>query len=282
MPLNLPTGKHIAVAITADFDAQSAWIGGAGLTSPSYLSRGDFGADVGVPRLLDVLSQFDVTSTFFVPGHSMVTYPKRLNEIMARGHEIASHGCYHESIPKLSPERERELMIKQLDQYKTMVGSRSRGYRSPAWDYSDITLSLLEEFQFDWDSSLMGRDFEPYHPCEVEIHYEEASIFKPASKILEFPVSWFLDDWPTSEYVSGQSEGLHDHEVVLRRWKDMFDYARSLPDATVYTLTVHPQVIGRAHMIQVFERLVKHMASFQDVWFANLSQIFDCWEEPET
>jgi peptidoglycan/xylan/chitin deacetylase (PgdA/CDA1 family) len=280
MSLNLPKGKSVAVSITPDFDAQSAWIGGFGLSSPSYLSRGEFGAEVGVPRLLDVLSRYSIPSTFFVPGHSMVTFPHRLEQIMTKGHEIASHGCYHEAIPKLDPERERELMVKQLEQYKTMVGGRPRGYRSPAWDFSDITLKLLEEFGFEWDSSLMGRDFEPYHPREVEVHLEEASIFGVESKILEFPVSWFLDDWPTSEYVAGISEGLHDHEVVFRRWKDMFDFARELDGPSVYNLTIHPQVIGRAHMIQVLDKLLKYISGFPEVWFVTLSQVYDSWEEP--
>lgn len=279
MPLKFPAGKHIAVAITPDFDAQSAWIGGAGLTSPSYLSRGEFGAEVGVPRLLALFKKFGVQTTFFVPGHSMVTYPKRLGEIMAMGHEIASHGCYHEQIPLLTPERERELMVKQLEQYSKMVGGKPRGYRSPAWDYSDITLSLLEEFGFEWDSSLMGRDFEPYHPQPVEIHLEEASVFGTPSKILEFPVSWFLDDWPTQEYVPGRSEGLHDHDVVYRRWRDIFDYAREQEEPVVYNLTVHPQVIGRAHMIQILDKLLSHITSFEDVWFATLSEIYDRWTD---
>lgn len=279
MTLNLPTGKRVAVAVTPDFDAQSAWIGGFGLTSPSYLSRGEFGADVGLPRLLALFKKYEIKTTFFIPGHSMITYPNRLEEIMNMGHEIASHGCYHEAIRSLTPERERELMVKQLEQYKVMVGGKPRGYRSPAWDYSDITLSLIEEFGFDWDSSLMGRDFELYHPRPVEIHLEEPSIFGPESKILEFPVSWFLDDWPTQEFVPGISEGLHDHEVVFRRWKDIFDYARQQEIPAVYNLTVHPQVIGRAHMIQMLDKLLGHISSFDDVWFAPISDIYDRWTD---
>jgi peptidoglycan/xylan/chitin deacetylase (PgdA/CDA1 family) len=279
MPLKLPAGKRVVVAITPDFDAQSAWIGGAGLTSPSYLSRGEFGAEVGLPRLLTLFRKYEIKTTFFIPGHSMVTYPKRLEEIMAMEHEIASHGCYHEQIPLLSPERERELMVKQLEQYASMVGGKPRGYRSPAWDYSDITLSLLEEFGFEWDSSLMGRDFQLYHPQPVEIHLEIASLFGPPSKILEFPVSWFLDDWPTQEFVAGRSEGLHDHDVVFRRWRDIFDYAREQNEPAVYNLTVHPQVIGRAHMIQMLDKLLAHISSFEDIWFAPISTIYDCWTD---
>jgi peptidoglycan/xylan/chitin deacetylase (PgdA/CDA1 family) len=275
--LNMPSGKKVAVSISPDFDAQSAWIGGFGLTSPSYLSRGDFGADVGLPRVLDVFQRYDIKTTFFVPGHSMLTYPSQLEAIMNSGHEIASHGCYHEAIPTLTPERERELMIKQIGQYEKIVGNKPRGYRSPAWDYSDSTLALLEEFGFDWDSSLMGRDLEPYRPRPVTVNLEEASVFGPYSKILEFPVSWFLDDWPPMEFIPGIAAGLGDHELLFRRWKEIFDYARSLPNPSLYTLTVHPQVIGRAHLIVIFEKLIKYIKSYDDVWFAPLSNFYDVW-----
>ena len=40
MPLDLPEGKHLAVSISADFDAHCVWMGTFGLTSPGYLARG--------------------------------------------------------------------------------------------------------------------------------------------------------------------------------------------------------------------------------------------------
>lgn len=279
MALNLPQGKRIAVAITPDFDAHSAWMG-AGIDSPSYLSRGEFGAEVGVPRLLELFKRYDLRTTFFTPGHSMLTFPHRLEQIMSAGHEIASHGCYHERITDLNPDRERELMVKQIQQYESAVGGRPRGYRSPAWDYSPVTLKLLEEFGYQWDSSLMGREFEPYHPRPVIVKTEEASEFGPASPILELPVSWYLDDWPPMEYAAGVSAGLGDHNLLLTRWQDIFDSARANYDVSVYILTVHPQCSGRAHLIGILERLIQHINSFSDVWFATLSEVFDCWEEP--
>ena len=276
MALRFPEGKRVAVAISPDFDAHSAWMS-SGLTSPAYLSRGEFGAEVGVPRLLHLFDRYDIRATFCTPGHSMLTFPRQLDLIMSSGHEIASHGCYHERITDLGPDRERELMAKQIEQYTSVVGGRPRGYRSPAWDLSDATIGLLEEFGYEWDSSLMGREFEPYRPRPVEVNWEEASQFGPPSTILELPVSWYLDDWPPMEYVAGASAGLGDHEVLFRRWKDIFDYARANHEAALYILTIHPQCSGRAHLIGVLERLIQHMRSFSDVWFPSLSEVFDCW-----
>ena len=58
MSLHLPAGKKVAVAIGADFDASALWKGVFDRTSPSYLSRGEFGAEVGVPRLLELFARY--------------------------------------------------------------------------------------------------------------------------------------------------------------------------------------------------------------------------------
>jgi len=277
--LSLPEGKRIAVNIGADFDAHSVWMGTFGLTSPSYLSRGEFGAEVGVPRLLSLFDRYGVHGTWCTPTHSMITFPRAFATILEAGQEIAAHGCFHEPVPTLDVDTERRLMATTLQLHSKHVGKKPRGYRSPAWDFTEHTLSLLEEFGFEWDSSLMGRDFEPYHPCSVTVGWETGSQFGEPSPVLELPVSWYLDDFPAVEYIPGVNAGLGSTDVIFERWKDHFDYALESVSNPVLSLTVHPQTIGRAHHIQMFERLVDYMAGHDGVWFASLSEIYDCWTD---
>lgn len=282
MPLALPEGQRLAVNIGADFDAHSVWMGTFGLTTPSYLSRGEFGAEVGVPRLLELFGRYSIRATWCTPGHTLETFPERVRQIVEAGHEIAAHGCYHEAIPKLDVDTERRLMGRQLEQHAQVVGRRPRGYRSPAWDFTEHTLALLEEFGFDWDSSLMGRDFEPYHPRPVvRVNWESGSEYGQPSPILEFPVTWYLDDFPAVEYIPGANPGPGSAEELFTRWRDTFDYARQHVAGGVMAITVHPQTIGRAHLIMRFERLLEYMTGFSDVWFAPLSDIFATWDEEE-
>jgi peptidoglycan-N-acetylglucosamine deacetylase len=279
MSLHLPEGKRLAVNVGADFDAHSVWMGTFGLTSPSYLSRGEFGAEVGVPRLLNLFQRYGVQGTWCTPAHSMETFPAAFASILEAGQEVAAHGCFHEGVPKLDEAEERRLMARQLEQHEKNVGKRPRGYRSPAWDFTENTLAILEEFGFEWDSSLMGRDFEPYHPRPVEVRWEEGSVFGEPSPLLEFPVSWYLDDFPAVEYIPGANAGLGSTEVIYQRWKDHFDYAYEHVDGGVLALTVHPQTIGRAHHIAMFEKLIDYMAGHDGTWFASLSDIYDTWTE---
>ncbi len=277
MPLNLPDGARIAVAITCDFDAHSLWIGAYKMTSLAALSRGEFGAEVGVPRLLALFKQLDIRTTWFTPGHSLVTFPARIDAVLEHGHEIAAHGCYHENLGDLGPGEERRLMEVQLAQHAEVTGRRPRGYRSPSWDFTDETAGLLEEFGFDWDSSLMGREFEPYYPRAVTTSYLTASEFGPPSPVLEFPVTWYLDDFPAVEYVPGVAERLGSHREMFARWQEIFDYAYQRVDPALYILTLHPQCIGRAHLVAGLEDFLTALRQRPGLWWASLSEVFETW-----
>lgn len=282
MALTLPPGKRLAVSIGADFDAHSVWMGTFGLTSPAYLSRGEFGAEVGVSRLLELFSRYQLPATWCTPTHSMETFPAAFGSILEAGsHEIAAHGCYHESVPKLDRSEEQRLMERTLEAHQRIVGKRPRGYRSPAWDFTDNTLGILHQQGFDWDSSLMGRDFVPYHPRPVTVNWEQGNVFGDPSPLLEIPVTWYLDDFPAVEHVPGVSAGLASTEVLYQRWKDTFDYAYDRVPGGIIAFTVHPQSIGRAHHMLMFERLIDYMVGHQDVWFATLSDICDAWSDKE-
>ena len=118
MPLTLPPGKRLAVSIGADFDAHCLWMGTFGVATPTYLSRGEFGAEVGVPRLLELFARHDIGTTWCTPAHTLQTFPEQCAAIVDGGHEIAAHGCYHEQVPKLDPAEERRLLTLQIAEHE--------------------------------------------------------------------------------------------------------------------------------------------------------------------
>jgi peptidoglycan-N-acetylglucosamine deacetylase len=279
MPLALPEGKRLAVCLSPDFDAQSLWIGTFRSTSQTLMSRGEFGAVVGTPRLLETFARYGITTTWCVPTHTIQTFPDAVTAILDAGHEIAAHGVYHEYVPNLEFDEERRLLELQLEQHERLLGRRPRGYRSPALDVTDNTLRLLAELGFEWDSSLMGRDFTPYRPqMVVEINLETGNTFGPVSEVLEFPVSWFLDDFPELELYKGNAL-MQSNETVMARWKDSFDYAYERCQGGLMTWTLHPQTIGRAHNLIMLERFVDYVTGHDGVWFPTLSDAHDSWAD---
>lgn len=279
--IQMPSGKRIAVNLGVDFDAQSLWLGAFNMPSPAMMARGEFGAMVGMPRLLELYERYEVKTTIFTPGHTLDTFPDVCREALAKGHELAHHGYYHENPTKIDAATERRLIELALESFEKQLGIRPVGYRSPYWDYSDATLDLVEEYGFIYDSSLMARDLVPYRPRRWVVRWEQGSIAGKASHVLEIPPNWYLDDFPPLAYVTGIQAGQQDTETIFRRWKDIFDYAYERVENACYAVAVHPQIIGQAHHIMFFERLVDYIASKDGVWFATCEEIARAWVDDE-
>ena len=89
--------RRLSCCLTFDFDAMSAWIGTFQSENPSMISRGEFGAAVGLPRILDLLQRRGIRATFCVPGHTARAYPGLARRIHEEGHELVHHGWVHEN-----------------------------------------------------------------------------------------------------------------------------------------------------------------------------------------
>lgn len=249
--------RHI-VCLTFDFDAQSGFIS-RGLTTPTPLSRGEFGI-VGARRVLDLLKAHGLPSTWFVPGFTIETYPAVCESVAKAGHEIGHHSWAHVAPALQSREEEEADMARANEAILRLVGSKARGYRSPAWDLSANTIELLLAQGFEYDSSLMGADYRPYRArlgdvAELGNPYR----FGEETSLIEMPISWTMDDHPHFEFMrlpNSVMPGLQSPRTVLQGWFDEFRYMKKSIDWGVLTYTMHPYVIGRGYRMICFEELL--------------------------
>ena len=252
---------HVAT-IGFDFDAMSGFIS-RGLTSPTPISRGEFGP-VAVPRILALLKKYRVRATWFVPGHTLETYPGECGKIFDAGHEIGHHGWTHVPPNDMSREQEEGGLARANEQIKKLTGRYARGYRSPSWDLSPHSVELMLKHGFFYDSSMMGNDHTPYRVRHGDvIELEQPAVFGKQTKLIEMPVSWTLDDYPHFEFLRTKAtvlQGLMNAEAVLGNWIADFRYMKSLTDWGILNYTFHPFVIGRGHRMTVLETLLRTLA----------------------
>src|SRR5215475_10024158 len=97
------------VCLSFDFDALSVWLA-YDLVTPAMLNRGEYGARVGVPRILELLDRHSLKATFFVPGHTVESFPAETESILDGGHELAHHSYAHIDPSGQSPDEERADM----------------------------------------------------------------------------------------------------------------------------------------------------------------------------
>ncbi len=254
--------RHI-VCLTFDFDALSPWIA-RGMTSPTPISRGEFGI-VGARRLLALMARHKIKTSWFIPGHTIETYPDACAQVVEAGHEIGHHGWTHVPPANMTRDEEEEGLVRANEQIKKLSGRTARGYRSPSWDLSSHSVDLLLKHGFFYDSSMMGDDYTPYRVRQGDvIELLKPAVFGPATRLIEMPVSWSLDDYPHFEYVrmgTTIAPGLMNASDVLENWIDDFLYMKRNLDWGIVTYTCHPFVIGRGHRMLMLERLIERLAS---------------------
>lgn len=271
-----PSGIRCAVCFTFDFDAESLYLGSierlqeegsnrqyARTLTP--ISRGQYGAKVGIPRILKFLKKHDIPATFFVPGFTANLYPDLIKAIAAQGHELANHGYYHENPTEFfgDQEKEREILRRGNDTLEKLCGLRPVGYRSPGWDLNPYSPELLLEEGMSYDSSLMDQEIPYILTANV------------SGKLIELPIDWLLDDYVHFQFSPPSIPGLATGSQVLEIWQG--EFRGYFEDGGCFTLTMHPQVIGRSHRMQMIESLVQHMKDQNGVWFATCKEVAKYW-----
>jgi peptidoglycan/xylan/chitin deacetylase (PgdA/CDA1 family) len=249
--------RHI-VCLTFDFDTQSGMIA-RGLTTPTWLSRGEFGL-IGARRILELLKRHGIRSTFFTAGFTIDSHPQACEEVVAAGHEIGHHSWAH--IPPANQTREEEEadIVRANESIKRLTGRYASGYRSPSWDLSDASIDLLLKHGMKYDSSLMGADYIPYRARRGD-HVKLGDPYRNGEEtaLIEMPISWTLDDHPHFEYMrmpNAIAPGLQSARTVMDSWHDEFVYMQKTVDWGILTYTMHPYVIGRGYRMLNFEKLL--------------------------
>jgi len=160
--------------------------------------------NVGLPRLLDVLSKHEVTSTFYFTGTFCEQSPQSVDLVKDHGHEIGCHGYDH------SPNRAFDLLtyeeqvceLKKAKKIIEPIAGKITSFRAPALRLNSYTVRALEDTGFTTDSSVASQRFDgpmsfgakeklkwlkaPRQPYMLS---HESYVKKGNSNVLEIPIS---------------------------------------------------------------------------------------------
>lgn len=269
-----PGGAQCAVMLSFDVDGDTIWKNGArhlpgGKSFLRANSVGNYGPNCAVRRILEILEHHQVPATFFVPAKVMEDYPALFQEISQRGFELGHHGYHHERYVDLTSQEQRAIIEKSQRIFKETIGVEAKGYRTPSGDWSRETAGILYEMGFSYSSSMRGDD-RPYRTV----------IDGKTTDFIEMAPKWDLDDFVQFGYnlypaePSGQDR-IAGIEQVYENFSQEFDgyYEEGL----CFVIQCHPQIIGSPGRLRMYERLLEHMKSKGNVWFATGSQIADWW-----
>ncbi len=281
--------KEIVCGFGVDVDAVAGWIGSyGGADSPDDISRGMFAGEVGSLRLVKLFDRLGIKTTWFIPGHSIETFPKEMTAVAAAGHEIGIHGYTHENPIEMTREQETEVLDKSIELVTKLSGKRPTGYVAPWWEFSNVTNELLLERGIKYDHSLMHDDHTPYYVrvgdswTKIDYAKKPSEWMVPLQRgqetdLIEIPANWHLDDLPPMMFIkkSPNSHGFVNPRDIEQMWRDQFDWVYREQDYAVFPMTIHPDVSGRPHVLAMLERLYQHMASHPGVRFVTMNEMAD-------
>src|ERR671922_1400976 len=281
--------KEILCAYGVDVDAVAGWIGSyGGAESPDDISRGLFAGEVGTPRLLELFDRAGLRTTWFIPGHSIETFPEQTKMVLDAGHEIGIHGYTHENPIAMTREQEEAVLVKCIDLVQEVSGKRPTGYVAPWWEFSPVTNELLLSQGIKYDHSLMHNDFHPYY-VRVGDSWTNIDYSKPAegwmkplvrgeeTDLIEIPASWYLDDLPPMMFIktAPNSHGFVNPRHLEEIWRDQFDWVYREHDYAVFAMTIHPDVSGRPQTLLMHERIIEYISGREGIRWATFDEIAD-------
>ena len=279
--------KEILCAFSVHCDAVAGWLGSyGGEDSPSDISRGVFAAEVGIPRLVELFRRFGLKQSFFIPGHTIESFPRETDMVVEAGHEIGLHGYSHENPLALTREQEEAIFDRSIALIEKHWGRRPVGYVAPWWEVSATSIEILLARGIAYDHSLMHHDCLPYYVrtgdswTKIDYSQPAETWMKPFSKgrptdLVEIPASWWLDDLPPMMFIKKfpNSHGYVNPRHLEEIWRDHFDFIHREYDYAVVPMTIHPDVSGRPQVLMMLERLISYMLRQPGVRFVTLEEM---------
>jgi peptidoglycan/xylan/chitin deacetylase (PgdA/CDA1 family) len=215
----------------------------------------EFGAKIGLQRLLDVCDRYQIKASMPINGLTCEYYPELVRYAHKRGHEMVAHGWeMGEYLYMLTREQERENMVNTVEAITELTGEKPTGWSSPGVRSTDNTLELNVEAGLLYNCD--------YH--DDEMPYPR---WIGDKLLIMIPHQYTINDHRMEE------EGTrHD---FFEKFKDEFDYRYEIGDQnpTMMNVITHAYLISRIPLIDTFEKIIAYAKSHQDVWFARRGDV---------
>ncbi|KUO52846.1 MAG: hypothetical protein APF76_14560 [Desulfitibacter sp. BRH_c19] len=96
-------------------------------------------------RILDILDEYEVKTTFFLVNIWLEDYPDKAKKIISRGHEIGMHSVSHPDFTKLSEEQIKKELLNNQKMIKDITSFEANLFRPPFGAYNNRLIQICSE-----------------------------------------------------------------------------------------------------------------------------------------
>jgi len=258
-----PGGARVAVWVSPNFEAfaldEKMPVGKGKIPDVMYWSLRDYGARVGVFRVMDVLSQRGIRASVMLNSDVCDVYPEIIEDALKLDWEFLGHNESNtRPLNDIPPEDEKRVIGDSLARIEKATGKKPRGWLGSGVQETWNTLDYLADeglrYVCDWVN-----DDQPY------------MIEAGGRQMVSLPYSMEINDRPAFDRYFRSSD---EFELMIRRQFDVL-YREGAQSGRVMSISVHPFIIGVPHRIWALESGLDYIAGHDDVWFATGEEIVD-------
>lgn len=220
----------------------------------------------GTMRILELLDEYGLKATFFVPGIAAQKYRDLLDEVVRQGHEIAIEGYSHQNMGLMTEEEQREDIRKSMDVVERLFSVVPVGFRAADGELTLKTLEIAKEEGILYSSSLQNYDT-PYYNC---INFEKETM-------LEIPTLWSLNDAPYYQYyfdppIPYSQSRISGAYGVLDNWRREWKVCKENQGCLV--LQIDPIISGETSKLMILDEFFKEITA-DHVWVTTGKEMLE-------
>ena len=258
-----PGGARVAVWVIPNIEVfaldEQMPAGRGNIPDVSQWSVRDYGARVGVFRIMDVLSSRGIRASVMLNSEVCDAYPEIIEDAIKLEWEFLGHNQSNtRSLVDIPAETEGEVIRDTVAKIEQTTGSKPRGWLGAGLQETWNTLDHLAAAGLDYVCDWVNDD----QPYLMDV---------AGGRMVSLPYSTEINDLPAFHRFFRSVE---DFEAMIRRQFDTL-YREGAESGRVMAIALHPFVIGMPHRIWALESGLDYIAGHDDVWFATGREIVD-------
>ena len=234
-----------------------------GVRHMSMESIYEYGSRVGVWRILELFSRYEMPFTVYGVAMAMERNPAAVEALLKAGHEIASHGWRWIDYQDVPEPVEREHMQRAIEIHRRLTGERPLGWYTGRTSPNTRKL-VVEDGGFVYDADDYNDDLPWY-----DTRYRDKS-GKP-----QLVVPYTLD---ANDMRFATPQGFNSGDQFFAYLKDAFDVLYDEGNRTPRMMSVglHCRLAGRPGRLASLERFLKYVRG-KKVWVTRRIDIARHW-----
>ncbi len=221
-----------------------------------------YGIRAGAPRILKLLSDYNINATFTAAALALERAPELTKEIIRNQHEVCAHGYRWAHQHWMDETKERDFIVKAKESIKKTTGKYPSGWLS-RYVLTENTRKILTEEGYLYHMDDYSDDFPRWDIVDGKAIVISPYALDTNDMKMWIDASYTPDNW--CKYLIDTFEWLYKESNTV--------------SPRIMSIGVHLRIIGRPGRINALKKFLEHVKRYDGVWFGTRHEIAEAFEK---